>query len=398
MIIGVFLLLSSTHTPAQDWPQWRGANRDGKVSAFIAPQKWPGVLTKSWTIKVGLGDATPALKGDKLYAFTRQDKSEVILCLNAASGKELWRNEYETPELTGPAAAHSGPRSSPCVANGKVITLGATGVLSCLDADEGRIVWRNEEYCKVLPAFYTAMSPLVVNGACIVHLGGTDNGEVVAFDLNSGVPKWMWKGDGPAYNSPVLMNVEGVEQIVVLTEKSLVGLAINDGTLLWHVPAPTERMFYNSASPVISGQTVIITGQGSGTKAIKIEKHAYGFIAVELWSSLFGSAFSTPIIKDNLLFGLTDRGYPFCLNIQTGQQLWIAAIKLNRFGAIVDLGTALIILPCTSELIFVDPNDNEYAEMFRHKVSTAPIYAHPIISGNRIYVKDDTSLALWTIE
>ena len=137
VMVGCVVLLSALGVFAQDWPQWRGPNRDGKVTGFTAPQTWPKALTQKWKMTVGAGDATPALVGDRLYVFTRQGDDEVTLCLSAADGKELWRDKYAAQAVTGAAARHPGPRSSPTVADGKVVTLGVGGVLSCLDAASG---------------------------------------------------------------------------------------------------------------------------------------------------------------------------------------------------------------------------------------------------------------------
>ena len=171
MGVGV-ILVGATSVFGQDWPQWRGANRDGKVAGFTAPQTWPQALTQKWKMTVGAGDATPALVGDRLYVFVRQGDEEVTLCLSAADGKELWRDKYAAQAVTGAAARHPGPRSSPAVADGKVVTLGVGGVLSCLDAATGKVVWRNEEFTKAVPQFFTATSPILVDGMCIAHLGG----------------------------------------------------------------------------------------------------------------------------------------------------------------------------------------------------------------------------------
>ena len=99
----------------EDWPQWRGPNRDARMTGFTAPKNWPKELTKKWSIPIGDGVATPALVGDKLYTFSRQDGKELIRCLEAGTGKEVWKEEYETAGATGPASGFSGPRCSPAV-------------------------------------------------------------------------------------------------------------------------------------------------------------------------------------------------------------------------------------------------------------------------------------------
>ena len=105
---------------SQDWPQFRGIGRDGKVTGFKAPASWPAELAQQWKVTVGFGDATPALVGKMIYLNTRQGDDEVILCLDAATGKELWKNTYPSAAVTGPSGSHPGPRSSPVVASGKI--------------------------------------------------------------------------------------------------------------------------------------------------------------------------------------------------------------------------------------------------------------------------------------
>lgn len=393
------MLLSAGTVPAQDWPQWRGPHRDGKVDGFTAPQKWPDTLTQKWKTTVGLGDATPALVGDKLYVFARQDTDEVILCLNAADGKEVWRDKYAAQAVTGPASPHPGPRSSPTVADGKVVTLGVGGVLSCLDAATGKELWRKDEFPKIVPSFFAAMSPIVLNGMCIAHLGGKDEAAVIAFDLATGAQKWKWSGDGPSYASPVLLTVDGAQQLVVQTQKSLIGLGLADGKLLWQVAAPAQRMAQNAATPVVDGQTVFYTGSGSGTKAVKIEKQGDTFAAKELWSNdKLGTTFNTPVLKDGLLFGLSDRGNFFCINAQTGEAAWTDTTKRDRFGATLDAGSVILALPGNSELIAFKPSGKQYEELAKIKVADTPTYAHPLVAGNKVFVKDKETLTLWTIE
>jgi outer membrane protein assembly factor BamB len=194
---------------AQDWPQFRGENRDSKVTGFKAPASWPAELTQVWKVQVGTGDATPVLVGKKIYMNTRQGTDEVILCVDAVTGKELWRNQYPSIALTGPSASHPGPRGTPAVSNGKVVTFGAAGILSCLNAETGKVLWRKENPGNLVPQFFTGMSPLIADNMCIAHLGTKDKGEIVAYDLNSGNEKWKWAGDGPSYASPSVMTTGG---------------------------------------------------------------------------------------------------------------------------------------------------------------------------------------------
>ncbi|MCX6255438.1 MAG: PQQ-like beta-propeller repeat protein [Bacteroidia bacterium] len=397
-VIATLIIFSSTDSFSQDWPQWRGINRDSKVTGFKAPTTWPAELKQEWKVTVGFGDATPVLAGSKIYLNTRQGSEEVILCLDANTGKELWKNQYPSVAVTGPSGSHPGPRSTPAVANGKVVTFGASAILSCLDANTGKVVWRRENPTNAVPMFFTGMSPLIVDNICIAHVGTKDNGEVIALDLNSGNEKWKWAGDGPAYASPSVMTIDGKKHLIVQTEKNLIALNLADGKLLWQIATPVQERFYNCVSPYIDGQTVYYTGQGTGMKAIKVEKSGNVYVTKELWSSTeIGAKWNTPVLKDGFLYGFTDQKRIYCLNAATGQAAWIDNAVSSDFATIVDCGSVIIGLPGTANLIVFKPESKVYAEVVRYKVSETAIYAFPVIAGNSIYIKDAETLRLYKI-
>lgn len=415
---GCVVLLGVGGTFAQDWPQWRGPNRNGEVTGFKAPKSWPKELTKKWNIAVGEGVATPALVGDKLYVFSRQADKEVTRCLDAATGKEIWKAEYDASGFSGPDGQYQGPRSSPAVASGKVVTLGVHGMVSCLDAATGKVLWRKDEF-QARPRFHTASSPLIIDGLCIVQLGGPGKGAIVAYDLATGNQKWKWDGDGPAYGSPVMMIVSGIKAIVTPTEQNIVAVGVADGKLLWQSKYAQGR--YNAATPVVDGQTIIL-GSG-GTTAVKIEKGGDGFVAKELWTNSVQSAgFNSPVLSNGLLFGLTQGNELFCIKTKDGQTAWSAPVGQaagggvsggqggpggrggrgmgggGGYGSIIDAGTILLALTPSSQLIVFQPSDKAYTELARIKVADTPTYAHPVVSSNRVFIKDQDSVTLWTID
>lgn len=399
LVASILLVTAGVSVWADDWPQWRGLNRDGKATGFKAPGTWPKQLTQKWKVTVGVGDSTPALVGDHLFAFGRQDADEVIQCLDAVSGKVLWESRYPAGHVvTGPPARHPGSRSSPTVADDRVFTLGVGGILSCLNASTGSVLWRKQatdDYPGIPYKSDTAMSPLVTDGRCIVHVGGKTNGAIFAFDVVNGEPKWKWNGDGPAFSSPVSMTVHGVKMVVTLTAKTLVGLSLEDGKLLWQVPF--EAVQGNNTTPIVDGDKVIYSGQGKGMFALKIESQGNGFSAIPLWTnSHLGARFTTPVLKDDLLFGYN--GHFFCANAQTGATLWEDETNRGNSAALVDAGAVILASTVNSELTAFKPADKEYAELARYKVADTETWAHPVISGSRIYVRDRDSLALWRIE
>jgi outer membrane protein assembly factor BamB len=417
-VTGVVFLMTARCALTQNWPQWRGVNRDAKATGFTAPKTWPKELTPKWKAAVGQADATPALVGDKLYVFARQGDEEVTRCLDAVTGKEVWADKYAAAGATGPASGHAGPRSSPTVADGKVVTLGVRGTLSCLDAATGKVLWRKDDFSGAWPRFFTASSPIIVGGLCIAQLGGAGNGAMVAYDLATGDQKWKWTGEGPAYASPVLMTVDGSKLIVAETEKNIVALNVADGKLVWETPFAAQGMSYNAATPIVDGQTLIYCGQGRGTKAVKIEKQGDGFTAKELWSNPENSVqFVTPVLKNNLLVGLSQRNDFFCINTKDGKTAWTAPLTppaagaegqaggggrggrgRGGYGSIVDAGPVFLALTPASELIAFQPSDKAYTELARIKVAETPTYAYPVVSGNRIFVQDQNAVILYTVE
>jgi outer membrane protein assembly factor BamB len=392
--IVTLIIISTTNSFSQDWPQWRGMNRDSKVTGFKAPAAWPAELKQEWKVSVGFGDATPVLAGNKIYLNTRQADQEVILCLDAATGKELWKNSYASMAVTGPSASqHPGPRGTPAVSNGKIVTFGASAILSCLDASTGKLVWRKENPTNAFPAFFTGTSPLIADGMCIIHLGKKDDGQVIAYDLNSGNEKWKWAGEGPSYSSPSVMTIDGKKLLIVITEKNILALGLTDGKQLWQIATPVQQRFYNCVSPYIDGQNIYLSGQGTGTKAIRVEKSGNEYVTKELWSNTeVGAKWNTPVLKDGFLYGFTDQKRIYCLNAATGQTAWIDNAVNSDFSTIVDCGSVIIGLTSTDNLLVLKPDGKAYSEIVKYKVSDTPIYAYPVISGNNIYIKDAETL------
>ena len=457
--VALIVLIGTGSASAQDWPQWRGPNRDAKATGFKAPKTWPKELTQKWKVTVGEGVSTPALVGDRLYVFSRQDGNEVTRCLNAADGKELWSDKYESLGAQGPSQGFSGPRSSPAVAGGKVVTLGVRGVLSCLDAAGGKLLWRNDDF-KAWPSFFEASSPMIVDGAVIAQLGGRENGALAAYDLATGKEKWKWNGPSPAYSSPVLMTVGGAKLVIAQTESKVIAVNAANGQLAWESGPPAQGgeggrgmggRDYKAATPIVDGQTLIIAGRG--VRAVRLEKDGDKFVEKELWNNPDKSVqFNTPALRSGMLYGLTANNELFCLNAKDGALAWSAPFpaggaggaraamdRLNRatavfgqaapgapgeppgrprgpggpggrrgggmgggmgsgFGSIVDAGPVLLALTPGAQLVVFEPGDKEFKQVASYKVSEGQTHAHPVASGNRIFIKDTASVTLWTVE
>ncbi len=422
-VMGGVILVGATSVLAQDWPQWRGPNRDAKAT-FTAPAEWPKELTQTWKTEVGSGDSTPALVGDKLYVFTRQGEDEVTQCLNAADGKVLWTDKNPAEAVTGAASRHPGPRGSPAVADGKVVTVGVGGVVTCLSAADGKVLWRKDPFPKMVPQFFAASSPIIVDKMAIAHVGAA-NGAIIAFDLATGDEKWKCENQAVAYSSPVLMTVDGTKMIVEMTDKNIVGVSAADGKLLWEVPLPAGGGMgggmgggkgggggmgkgkggmsggmgggYKAATVVVDGSTVYYCGQSLGTKAVAISKDGDKFAVKELWSSTEGPQFSSPVLKDGLLYCLSGQGSLYCLNAKDGKTAWKDTTGRGNYGAPIDAGSCLVDLTEKGEMVVFKPGDKEFTQLAAIKVSGGSTYATPVLSGNRIFVKDADNVILYTV-
>jgi len=385
--------------PSSDWTQWRGPNRDGSIVAFTPPPSWPNALTRTWKATVGVGYASPILVGNRVFTFSRRGDNETLTALDAATGKELWTSGYPATFTVNQAAAPHGPgpKSTPTFANGLIYALGMTGIVTAFDAADGRKRWQTSAP-PVSPLYHTAMSPLVERGMVIVHVGGHDKGALTAFDAASGTVKWQWPGDGPSYSSPIAADIGGTRQVIVLTQENLVGVAQATGELLWKRPFSTNYT-QNVITPLVNGEVVVISGLEKGVTAFRPIKRGTQWITENVWENRDVSLYMTNgvIVRDRL-FGLShrNRGQFFALDVKTGKTLWTSPPRQAENAAILHAGDTLFMLKDDAELLIANATANAFEPVKRYTLADSATWAQPTIAGNRIFVKDTASLALWT--
>ncbi len=385
---------------AQDWPQWRGPARDGLIRAFKEPASWPMTLTKRWNVEVGTGYATPLVVGDRLYVFSRQGDDEVMTAFDAASAKVLWRTSYPAPFKMNPATAPHGPgpKSTPTFAGNRLFTLGISGIVTAFDVASGKQIWQRPAD-PVEPLYHTAMSPLVVGNQMILHVGGHDKGELTSFDVATGKVRWTWNGDGPAYGSPLLFDLGGTPQVVTFTQKSFVGVSLEDGKLLWRRPFTTPSNT-TSQTPLLYKDMVIQMGRNNGVVAFRVAPGGTEWTTTDVWRTEEVSAhMSDAVAIDNVLFGLShlNSGQYFALDLDSGKVLWKSEPRQAAHAAITRAGNTIFSLEDDSELVVINLNREKFDPVARYKVAASDTWSQPVISGNRIFVKDVSSLTLWTI-
>jgi outer membrane protein assembly factor BamB len=399
----VVLAIAGGAVRAQDWPQWRGPGRDG-VAPVGAPKAWPEKLTVKWKVQTGEGYASPILADGRILHFTRQGDDEVAMSIDPASGKVHWKQSYPAPyQPVQSAARHGkGPKSTPLYYQGRLVTFGISGILSSFDAKTGKVEWRKDyskDFKGTWPQFGTSMSPVAADGLVLALVGTNDDGAVAAYDAKSGAQKWIWKGDGPAYASPMIVELGGVKQVVTLTQKNAVGLSLSGGDLLWKIDFP-GRSGMNIPTPLPFDGKLILAGD-PGTMLVRVKKEDSSLVPEKEWQiSELTMRFSSPVRKGNLIFGFTNRnsGMFFCVDAASGKTLWTSEPRQGDNAVILISGDLLYLLKDNAELIVAKASGSGFEPLHRYQVSDNATYANPLMLDKGIVVKDNTTLSFQTWE
>jgi outer membrane protein assembly factor BamB len=401
IVFAAFAALPAAQSGSSDYTQWRGANRDGAAAAFTAPASWPERLTQKWKVEVGTGYATPLVVGNRIYLFSRQGNDEVMSALDPASGKAIWRTAYPVAVTMHPAATKHGPgpKSTPVFAGGKLFSIGMTGIVTAFDAATGKQLWQKPGSMP-LPMFTShAFSPIVDGGNVIFHTGGHMQGALTAFDVNTGAVKWSWTGDGPGYGSPVVANLGGTRQLVTITQGKLVSVDPATGALLWERPFVSAN-FTNAVTPIVFGDTVIVSGNGGPTLAVTVTKQNNQWVAATAWENAdVQYRLSNSVVMRDVLFGLSSRnmGQYFSVDPKTGKTLWTSEPRQAGQAAIVYSGDLAFSLEDTGELKVFRRGATSFEQLRKYTVADSETWTQPTITGNRIFVKDVSNLTLWTL-
>ena len=404
ILIAVWLLIplqATAQDSSLDYPQWRGPDRDGSAAAFVEPEIWPEQLNRTWQVDVGTGYGTPIVISSRVYTFTRQDGDEVLSAVDTATGRLVWSTRYPAPYRAnaGTQRHGPGPKSTPIFYDGKLYTLGISGIVSAFDTGDGTLLWQHSAP-PVDPLYATAMSPLADGGNVIFHVGGHDQGALTAFDANTGEVTWRWDGDGPAYASPVLADIGGTRHLVTITQEHVVGISADTGELLWERPFESNST-NNSITPIVYDDSIIVSGHNLGVSRFRPVRRDGQWLTETLWDNPdVGLFMSNGVLVEDTFFSLshTNSGQFFAVDVATGETLWSTQGREATNTALVKAGGLLFLLNDDAELIVARASRAGFEPLRLYTVSDSVTWAQPAISGNRLFVKDDSTLALWTVD
>lgn len=391
----LLLLTIPVSATAADWPQFLGPQRDGTSTETGLLKTWPAQGPPViWQKAVGEGFSGPVVAGERLILFHRIGDQEVVECLNAGDGKGRWKFAYASSFEDG-FRKGNGPRSTPVIADTRVVTLGAEGELHCLDLESGRVVWAKmllKEYRAPPSYFGIGTSPVVDDGLVLVNVGGKNAG-IVAFALADGKEVWKATSDAASYSSPVIRTVGGVKHAIFLTRDGAVVLDPKTGSVRHH---QRWRARYdasaNAATPLVIGDQVFFSSSyETGALLLKLRKDG----ADEVWSddSVMSNHYNTCVVHDGYLYGFDgrqERGPDFrCVDLKTRKILW------NRpgfgCGSMVSADGNLIILMESGELVLVAATPKEYRELARARI-LGMCRAQIALADGKLYARDQGKL------
>jgi outer membrane protein assembly factor BamB len=405
----------------EDWPQWRGKNRDAVLSETGLIETLPeGVLPRRWTATVGAGYSGPTVADGRVFVTDRgsdEAESEVerVLCFDADTGKPIWNHTYPSKYLI---QYRAGPRASVTVHQGKALSVGAMGQFKCLDAASGEVLWQRDlakEYKARMPTWGITASPLVYDDLVIQIAAGSQDACVVAMDLQTGKERWHALDERAGYAAPILVRQGDQDVVVCWTGESVSGLDPRSGKTLWRVPMASRNMPIGVATPVVQDDHLFVSSFYDGSMLIRIDPSRPE--AEKVWwrvgineknTDALHCMISTPILKGQYIYGVDSYGELRCLDIKTGDRVWVnqTAVERDRWATIhiIQSGDREIMLNEQGELIYATLTPEGYDEhsrcsliaptrkQLRRRAGAGVTWAHPAIADGYIFARSDSEL------
>jgi outer membrane protein assembly factor BamB len=398
------MTITATGEPAT-WPQWRGPNRDGQFSGPTWPEKLDtNHLQLTWRIELGPSYSGPVVSADRVFTTESKDKKfEVVRAFDRATGKELWKHEWEGAMSVPFFAKSNGDwiRSTPALDGDRLYVAGMRDVLVCLDARDRKEIWRKDfvkELNAPLPDFGFVCSPLVDGEFVYVQAGAS----FVKLNKRTGELAWRTLADkggmyGSVFSSPMFAELAGKRQLIVQTREKLAGVDPADGKVLWEQPVEAFRGM-NILTPVADTGTLFSSTYGGKTIGFKIAQAGGKFTVTEAWKHKAQGYMSTPVIIDGIAYEHLKSQRVMAIEIETGRELWTSDQSFGKYMSLVARGDRILALDQRGLLFLFRANKEKFELLDKRKLTDTETWAHLAVAGNGLFVRELNALAAyrWT--
>jgi outer membrane protein assembly factor BamB len=416
-VLTLIIAVQSLAALADDWPQWRGPQRDGVWRETGIVEKFADKqLPIKWRAEIGPGYNGPTVANGRVYVMDRQvepDQIERVHCFDAENGKPIWNYQY--PCDYGTIGYTAGPRASVTIDDGRAYSLGAAGHLFCFDAAKGDVLWKKDlatEYKTRMPIWGIAASPFIVDDKVIVNVGG-ENACIVAFDKKTGAEVWKSQNDGAQYSTPILISQGGKPVLVIWTADGVIGLNPADGKLYWREDMKVSKMPIGIVTPTIADNRLLVSSFYDGSLMLRInpDEPTVGRIwrkmgRDEQHTQALHCVIGTPVIEGNYVYGVDSYGELRCLDAETGDRIWedLTAVPKARWATIhmVKNGDRYFMFNERGELLIGRLTPQGFQEISRTKLLDPTsdqlnqrggvCWSHPAFANRNIFARNDKEI------
>lgn len=382
-----------------DWPEMRGPDHAGEVRNLKIGIDWNAHPPKLlWKQKVGPAWSSVVVVDGRLFTQEQRGPVEAVVCREAATGKELW--VHEDQERYWDSQAGAGPRTTPTFADGKLYTLGATGILNCLDAATGRKIWQRDlrtDAGITAPMWGFSSSPLVANGTVIVHAGGSAEKALIAYRADSGELAWTAAAGPMSYSTVQLVSLNGATQGLILTDKGVTSVEPATGHALWKYESKGAGSWRVVQPRKLGDADVLIGAEDLGLVRLKVAHEADTWTAEPEWiSNAMRPAYNDLVVVDNHAYGF-DAGIFCCVELASGKRKW----KAGRYGhgqvlLLVDQ-KLLLVTTERGEVVLLAADPKRHEELAQISAIQGKTWNHPAIAHGHLYVRNDEEMACFEL-
>ncbi|HVU87694.1 MAG TPA: PQQ-binding-like beta-propeller repeat protein [Pirellulales bacterium] len=382
--------VSSEDAATPTWSEFRGPQRDSVVHGAAIDTDWKNHPPKElWRRKVGPSWSSFAVAGHSIFTQEQRGDAEAVVCYDADTGNERWI--HTSPARFWESVAGAGPRATPTLKDGKLFAVGATGLVHCLNPANGAVIWERDltkDAAREPLTWGFSSSPLVVGDVVVVYAGGADDKGVFAYDIASGEPRWSVPAGDHSYSSPHRANIAGRDVVLMLTNTGLTAIDPVDGKKAWDYEWKYEG--YRTLQPlVVDGSGILLgTGMGTGTRRVDVSLASGTPEISDRWTSLeMKPDFNDYVAHKGFLYGF-DHNFFSCVDLETGKRTWKKRGYGNGQVLLLPDADQLLVLSESGDVAVLSADSKNSQELARTKVLDNKTWNHPVLVGDRLYVRN----------